>query len=168
MRCSSFRERTREVCARSRTATTKRSTDSPTDFGQRAGRAIRWSGVRSRAGDRSQTMAVEDSALGSLLRRRRASAGLTQEDLAERAGISIRTVSDIERGLRSRIYPVTAERLASALGLEGQDRSQFAAVARGRPSPVPEQESDIAPGGLPSQPTRLIGREPELELIQAT
>jgi transcriptional regulator with XRE-family HTH domain len=56
-------------------------------------------------------------ALGALLRQQREQAQLTQEELARRAQLSARTVSDIERGLRSRIYTDTAERLATALAL---------------------------------------------------
>ncbi len=77
-------------------------------------------------------MAVEDSSLARLLRTHRSAAGLTQEELADRAGISARTVSDVERGLRTRIYRDTASRLADALGLEAEDRSRLESLARGR------------------------------------
>jgi DNA-binding XRE family transcriptional regulator len=50
-----------------------------------------------------------------LLRRYRIEAGLTQEDLAERAGLSARRVPDLERGLRRSPYPATTRRLAEAL-----------------------------------------------------
>jgi transcriptional regulator with XRE-family HTH domain len=39
----------------------------------------------------------EPSAFGELLRRHRAEAGLTQEALAERAGLSRRRIADLER-----------------------------------------------------------------------
>jgi predicted ATPase/DNA-binding XRE family transcriptional regulator len=99
--------------------------------------------------------------LGDLLKSLRASAGMTQEELAERAGVSARTVSDVERGLRTRIYRDTAGRLAEALGLSGAARTEFEASARGRPDGrgVPS-----APA-LPIPPTRLIGRDRELEVI---
>ena len=94
--------------------------------------------------------------LASVLRRTRGIAGLTQEELAERAGISARTVSDVERGLRVRIYKDTAERLADALGLEGPARTELEAAARGR-TPV------AAPATVfPIPPTRIIGREREV------
>jgi transcriptional regulator with XRE-family HTH domain len=60
---------------------------------------------------------MEDTGLGQLLRRFRRGAGLTQEELAERSGISARTVSDVERGLRDRVYRDTAARIAVALGM---------------------------------------------------
>jgi len=39
-----------------------------------------------------------DPSFAQMLRRYRRAAGLTQEGLAERAGLSTRTVSDLERG----------------------------------------------------------------------
>ena len=39
------------------------------------------------------------TAFGSLLKRLRVAAGLTQEALAERAGLSVRAISDLERGV---------------------------------------------------------------------
>ena len=68
--------------------------------------------------------------LGDLLRRYRTESGLTQEELAERAAISARTVSDIERGLRSMVYRETARRLADALDLEAPYRGAFDRAAR--------------------------------------
>jgi len=100
------------------------------------------------------------STLGTLLKRLRSSAGLTQEELAERAEVSARTVSDAERGLRSTIYRDTARRLADALGLDGDERTKFETAARGRRA-VPE------PRPLPVPPTRLIGREQEVEAARA-
>ena len=41
---------------------------------------------------------AEPSVLGEQLRRYRVAAGLAQEELAERAGVSARAVSDLERG----------------------------------------------------------------------
>ena len=71
------------------------------------------------------------SGISLVLRSLREGARLTQEQLAERAGLSARTVSDIERGLRRRLYADTAERLAGALDLEGEERDDFLACARG-------------------------------------
>ena len=59
-----------------------------------------------------------DKNLGAALKGLREAAGLTQEGLAERAGISARTVSDLERGLRTVVHHDTAKRIASALGGE--------------------------------------------------
>ncbi|MDG4834666.1 helix-turn-helix domain-containing protein [Solwaraspora sp. WMMD1047] len=65
-----------------------------------------------------------------LLRTRRRQAGLTQAELAERAGVGVRTVRDLERGRSQRPQRTTVELLAAALGMAGSDRSEFAAAAR--------------------------------------
>jgi transcriptional regulator with XRE-family HTH domain len=51
-----------------------------------------------------------------LLRQLRAEAGLIQEELAEAAGLSPRSVSDLERGITRTARRDTAELLAGALG----------------------------------------------------
>ena len=55
----------------------------------------------------------------ALLRRLRAEAGLTQEELAEAASLSPRSVSDLERGINRTARKDTALLLADALGLAG-------------------------------------------------
>ena len=72
-----------------------------------------------------------------LLRQLRAEGGLTQEELAAAAGISPRTVSDLERGINLTPRRATAELLADALGLTGPEREQFMAAARRRPATPP-------------------------------
>ena len=69
---------------------------------------------------------------GGLLRQLRAEARLTQEELAEAAGLSPRSVSDLERGVNRTARKDTAEMLAGALGLAGAVRDLFVAAARGR------------------------------------
>ncbi|MEA5453535.1 helix-turn-helix domain-containing protein [Sinomonas sp. JGH33] len=103
-----------------------------------------------------------DPTLSHELRRLRVAAGLTQEELAGRAGISVRAVSDTERGLRGRLYPATAGRLADALGLGGSLRERFTALARGT----------LGPGGrmapLPVPRTPLLGRNEALDDLTAS
>ena len=70
--------------------------------------------------------------LAGLLRRLRAEAGLTQEELAEAASLSPRSVSDLERGIHRTAHRDTAELLADALGLAEPVRALFVAAARGR------------------------------------
>jgi tetratricopeptide (TPR) repeat protein/transcriptional regulator with XRE-family HTH domain len=67
-----------------------------------------------------------------LLRQLRAEAGLTQEELAEVAGLSPRSVSDLERGIHRTAHKDTAGQLADALGLAEPVRGRFVAAARGR------------------------------------
>ncbi len=103
-----------------------------------------------------------EGTLGASLKKLRLAAGITQEELAERAGISARTVSDVERGLRTVVHRDTARRLATALELGDEQRREFDAVARGRSAiPLPAAST----GDLPTVPTPLIGRSREVEAI---
>ena len=107
-----------------------------------------------------------------VLRRLRADAGLTQEELAEAARLSPRTVSDLERGVNRAAHKGTAELLADALGLAGPVRGVFVAAARGR---VPAAEVlaaraealDAFAGNLPVQVSSFIGRDRELSEVRA-
>jgi predicted ATPase/transcriptional regulator with XRE-family HTH domain len=67
---------------------------------------------------------------GELLRELRASAGLSQEELAERAGLSQRGISDLERGKRRVPHPATVRRLAGALGLSNAEQATLLNAAR--------------------------------------
>ena len=67
---------------------------------------------------------------GDLLVGFRRAAGLTQEDLAGATGLSVRAISDLERGRRSRPQVRTVEILAEALGLRGAAAAQFLSTAR--------------------------------------
>jgi predicted ATPase/transcriptional regulator with XRE-family HTH domain len=102
---------------------------------------------------------TQGTAFGALLKRLRLAAGLTQEGLAERAGLSAKAVSDLERhpGRTPRLESVTL--LADALGLEREERASLLAAAR------PDTSRPAAPlpvGGprrsLPRPLTPLIGR----------
>ena len=104
---------------------------------------------------------MTDETLGVTLKKLRAAAGMTQEELADRAGISARTVSDVERGLRTVVHGDTARRLAPALGLHDEERAKFEAVARG----VVDDTHQLR--DLPVPPTQLLGRARELESITA-
>lgn len=104
-----------------------------------------------------------EEGLGPWLRRLRRAVPLTQEELAERAGISARTVSDVERGIRTVVHGDTARRLASALELAGERRRAFEALARGRDTGEPEPPA----GRLPQVPTSLVGRSLEVAAVCA-
>ena len=67
-----------------------------------------------------------------LLRQLRAEALLTQEELAEAARLSPRSVSDLERGVNRTARKDTAVLLADALGLAESARGLFVAAALGR------------------------------------
>jgi predicted ATPase/DNA-binding XRE family transcriptional regulator len=116
-------------------------------------------------------MSAEKSPLGPLLRSARTVAGLTQEELAERAGISVRTISDVERGLRKSVYRHTAAALALALGLDDVRRDEFEGAARGGARRGPRRSSAVtlpaepSAGRIPIPQTRLVGRDRELDLV---
>ena len=67
-----------------------------------------------------------------LVRQLRAGAGLTQEELAQAAGLPVRTLSDLERGVTRTAHKDTAGLLAAALGLAGPAGMLFVAAARGK------------------------------------
>src|SRR5690348_8899033 len=89
----------------------------------------------------------------TLLHSYRAATGLTQEELAERAGLSARAISDLERGVRGRPQRETLALLTQALALSPEQRAVFEAVGRGRPLPASVQDgSDLTrqPLALPN------------------
>jgi transcriptional regulator with XRE-family HTH domain len=92
------------------------------------------------------------SGLAGLLRQLRAEGGLTQQELAKAAGVSPRSVSDLERGINRTARRDTAVRLAGALGLAEPARSSFVAAARGRigAGPVLAAGPGSPPGGPPA------------------
>jgi transcriptional regulator with XRE-family HTH domain len=72
----------------------------------------------------------------ALLRRLRESRGLTQEELAARAGLTVHGVSALERGVRRRPYPHTVRSLAEALGSSATERAALlSAVPVAPPGP---------------------------------
>ncbi|HET7014308.1 MAG TPA: tetratricopeptide repeat protein [Streptosporangiaceae bacterium] len=76
-------------------------------------------------------MAEGLASFAGLLRHLRDSAGLTQEEFAERARVGVNTISELERGLHQKCQVQTARRLATALGLSGASEQSFIAAARG-------------------------------------
>ena len=105
----------------------------------------------------------QDAPFGARLRRLREAAALTQEELAQRAGLTAKGISDLERGARRRPYPHTVRSLADALELAEDERAAlFAAVPkRGGGTAAGEAVEVLAPT-LPVPPTSLFGREREL------
>jgi tetratricopeptide (TPR) repeat protein/transcriptional regulator with XRE-family HTH domain len=98
---------------------------------------------------------------GGLLRRLRADAGLTQDELAEAARVSQRAVSDLERGINRTARKDTAVLLAGALGLDGPARDLFVAAARGRgpAEDVVSAGQGTAPGAFAAAATRALPRD---------
>lgn len=76
-----------------------------------------------------------NSQFGVLLRQLRRQAGLSQEVLAERAGVGTRTVRGLETGERTNPNAETMRALSKALKLTGAERAEFFAAA-GRDEPI--------------------------------
>jgi predicted ATPase/transcriptional regulator with XRE-family HTH domain len=96
---------------------------------------------------------------GTRLRALREAAGLTQEELAERAGLTAYAVSALERGRRQRPYPHTVRCLVEALGASDDERTALMeAVPRRGTAPavqVPAPGAATAATTLATAPVRL-------------
>src|SRR5688500_7339688 len=115
-------------------------------------------------------MTGESAPFGERLRNLREAAGLTQEELAQRAGLTAKAVSALERGERKRPYPHTVRSLADALGLAEEERTTLAASVpkRGAENATPEEERAGSVSAIPAAPlTPLVGRDQELADIES-
>lgn len=107
---------------------------------------------------------METDTFGARLKSYRLRAGLTQEELAEQASLSVRALSDLERGVRRMPRQDTLALLAEALHLSAEERVHLLASVprhRGSARPVREVEGAATPFPWPVPLTRLIGRERE-------
>jgi predicted ATPase/DNA-binding XRE family transcriptional regulator len=110
---------------------------------------------------------------GTLLRRYRLDAGLSQEALAERAHLSLHGVSALERGYRRTPQRETLELLAGALALNAEQRRAFEAAAMRASQPRRRDGHSVSVGPWPRLGsmdlqlalTRFVGRETEIEEI---
>src|SRR5690242_13291160 len=110
---------------------------------------------------------TEQASFATLLKHYRQAAGLSQEALAARAGLSARAISDLERGVNRTPRYATLELLASALMLSSQQQALLRAAARPDSASVDDAPSSFAASPLPLPPTRLIGRDEERSLALA-
>jgi class 3 adenylate cyclase/tetratricopeptide (TPR) repeat protein/DNA-binding XRE family transcriptional regulator len=79
---------------------------------------------------------AERETFAALLKRFRARAHLTQEELAEAAGLSVRGISALERGVNRGARKDTIDLLAAALDLSAQERAQLIVAARQHMDPA--------------------------------
>ena len=105
-------------------------------------------------------MSSEQTSFGTLLRRYRTAAGFTQEALAARAGLSARTIADLERGINRVPRHDTFELLTSSLELTAQQRALFLGMVR--PEMTATAPGTLSMSRLPLPPASLIGREQEM------
>ncbi len=105
------------------------------------------------------------AAFGALLRRHRTAAALTQERLAELAGLSVTGIAALEAGRRRAPRLSTVQLLVDALGLEGADRDALLAAATGAsaPEPVPPRQR---PAPVVSRRFAFVGRPAELAELE--
>src|SRR5690348_8689110 len=92
--------------------------------------------------------------LGSRLRRARLAASCTQEELAERTGLSVRAISDLERGRTRRPYPRTIRRVVAALRLPDATAAELVdlySTARAVAPESPAVDCPAAPIGMVPQ-----------------
>ena len=109
------------------------------------------------------------TSFGDLLRRLRSAAALSQEDLAERTGLSRRGISDLERGLHPAPRLETVRLLADGLALADDERALLLAAARPTVrAEAPAAQAVASHVSLPVPLTRLIGREAELAALRTT
>ncbi|MGW3464771.1 helix-turn-helix transcriptional regulator, partial [Streptomyces olivaceoviridis] len=66
---------------------------------------------------------------GAVLRRLREDAGLTQDELERRSGVSVSTIRGLETGKRSNPRMTTVQQLADALALRSEDREELLGAA---------------------------------------
>jgi predicted ATPase/class 3 adenylate cyclase len=110
------------------------------------------------------------TSFGEVLRHHRQAAGLTQAELAERAGLSWRGINDLERGVRRRPRRDTVALLATALGLSEAERISFEAAARGnaeRQTAAPGESSALPSGTVTFLFTDLEGSTHLLQRLGA-
>src|SRR5262249_36489707 len=104
-------------------------------------------------------VAEPELSFAALLRQLRGTAKLTQEELAEAAGISPRSVSDLERGINRTAHKDTALLLVDALGLARPTGERSEAAPRGKAPAARALAAARAagppqPGAVPGSPSR--------------
>ena len=109
-------------------------------------------------------MSDQQTSFGILLKRYRMAASLTQEALAARAGISARTIADLERGINRVPRHDTFERLLSALEPTAQQRALFQVMVR--PEMKPATIEPLSLSRIPLPPTPLVGRAHEMTRVR--
>ena len=113
----------------------------------------------------SGTIGDQTVPFAAVLKRLRKAAGLTQEELAAKAGLTAKAVSALERGERRRPYPHTVRSLADAMDLTEADRASLQAAVPGRVGEARVPNAEAPSPNLPTPATALIGRERDVEAV---
>lgn len=99
---------------------------------------------------------------GAVIRGFRLRAGLTQEALAERSGVSVSTIRGMERGTRRNPQLASVRQLIAALDLRPAEQEELLAAAGATEPPVIP-----VPRQLPAPPAPFVGRRDELDRLDA-
>ena len=97
---------------------------------------------------------------GRLLRRYRSAAGLTQEELAYRSGLSVRALSNMERGRTTRPFGRSVRLLADALQLDEAARAQLTSALLF----ADQKAGDDGQAAVDQSAAGLDGQRPPLEV----
>jgi len=111
--------------------------------------------------------ALEGASFRVLLKGYRVRADLTQEELAEGSGVSVRAISDMERGIAKSPQRRTIEALAAPLSLTDEELTGLQKAARQGRTPSPEIHQTCLIGLLPADVEDLTGRESDLDALRA-
>jgi tetratricopeptide (TPR) repeat protein/transcriptional regulator with XRE-family HTH domain len=110
--------------------------------------------------------------LGALLRTWRAQALLTQEELATRAGLNVRTIRRLESGRLRRPRSMSVRLLVDALGLDRAEAEILASAATGTPRrttrstrPAADSPPAVVPRQLPAKVAGFTGRDAQLRRL---
>jgi tetratricopeptide (TPR) repeat protein/transcriptional regulator with XRE-family HTH domain len=107
---------------------------------------------------------VDGAGFGARLRACRESAGLSQAELADRSGLSIRAVRNMERGRTQWPYRASLSRLADALGLQETARADFlGAVPRRQLARLLAAEDTVLAGSGPGEELSRRDHAPAIE-----
>ena len=112
--------------------------------------------------------ATDTPVFGNVLQEFRRAVGLSREALAERTGLGVSLISDLENGVRSELGWDTLTILADCLELSQIDRMSLLAGAypwANAPILRPQPGTILAESPLPRQVTSLVGRTVELRLV---
>ncbi|MFF5229290.1 tetratricopeptide repeat protein [Dactylosporangium sp. NPDC000521] len=108
-----------------------------------------------------ETRADQDGEFGGLLRRHRRAAGLSQREVAERVGVSVAAVRDLEQGRTRRPHRRSVDAFITALGLTGEDGAAFRRLALAGGSPPARPAAPDAPVRLGILGPLTVHRGPE-------
>jgi len=101
---------------------------------------------------------VVGSSFAELLRQHRQSRGLTQAELAERAGLSWRSISDLERGLKQAPRASTVRLLVRGLALPEAEAAQMLRAGQSHREPAREVALGNGQHNLPLPTTSFVAR----------